>query len=376
MHTKPKKTTTPQRKTATNKKPMLGRPPGPPKQAQAQTMKQANRGMKSAPLAMTKARKPQGRPKITHNPDGSCRVQYKEFVVDVTATPDSVSLEDGTTRFTASPFESIVYDINPGNEELFRWFSIMSKGYEMYQVHKMGFEFDPSCPTTTQGTVMLATDFDAFDEPPFDKQEMMAMKGAQRCAPWEPVRNTFTSKDVAHSKDYYIRDAPPAPEQDITLLDVGKFILSTASILSGLLGSSTGDEVTLGELYVDYDITLKNPTAERSNITSSNSLRIAKYPGTDYDYEKPFGDNPVIVQNTTTPVFDYDDTTGEFTCNRAGEYLFVIRTQGGNPGISHDFVYDPVTGTPTYTFWNDMYIPPVAESKSVKASDGILQCGW
>jgi len=340
-------------------------------------MNQAQKGMVKAPVAMTKKRRPQGRPKITHNPDGSCRIQYKEFVVDVTATPEELTREDGSKHFGASPFEALEFAINPGLADLFPWFHIMAKGFEMYHVNKIGMEFDPSCPTTTQGTVMLATDYDAHDDPPIDKVEMMAMKGAQRTAPWECARCETTSKDIAHAKDYYIRDVPPSVEQDITLLDVGKFILSTANILSGLLGENTGDDITLGELYVDYDITLKNPTMERASAAPGTAMRIAWIPDTLNSADIPFGNDPNIIQNSSTPVFDYNDTTGEFTCNVPGEYLFLMRitseygNEANSPGISHNFVFDPVSGTPVYTFLTDVYINPLTAVRG-----GFLECGW
>lgn len=332
-----------------------------PKQRQPKQTKP--KASNKPPVAQTKPYKNPGKPKITRNPDGSIRIKFKEYVLDLTA---SAEVDASTGLASASPFEAVALAINPGLSSLFPFLSILAQGYEMYQAHEVSFMVEPVCPTTTQGSVMAAIDFDSADGIPLTKNEMMAMAGASRNAPWSETCCRAHKKDFAQSKDYFIRDGPLPATEDIKLSDIGNFILATSQILGAFLGATETTEVPVGELYVDYDITLKKPTLERAHTAQGSSMYILGFGGS-VTGDLPFGSNPGIEQDSVTPAFDYDDITGEFTCLIPGMYFFFIRQLGTRVGTASAFTYDPVSGTPVYTGFADLTTGPT----SGKADFGI-----
>jgi len=62
----------------------------------------------------------------------------------------------------------------------------------MYRFDKLVFKYKPSCGTNTDGYVVLAFDFDAYDANP-DKQAMLAWKYSAKTAPWSEIQLNCTT---------------------------------------------------------------------------------------------------------------------------------------------------------------------------------------
>nr|UJQ92872.1 MAG: putative capsid protein [Narnaviridae sp.] len=172
----------------------------------------------------------------------SVRIVEREYIGEVL----SGTLSGGSTVFTNSSFR-----INPGDTATFPWLSQVANQFEQWEPNGIVFEFRSTSSEfngTTQslGVVVLATDYDARDAPYGTKSEMensdyaMSVKAASsavhgvECDPSErPTRLLFTGS--------------PDSLSDLRLHDLGTFQIATQGMSAAT--------VTLGELWVSYDIT-------------------------------------------------------------------------------------------------------------------------
>lgn len=191
---------------------------------------------KTVPVAVTINTRT-ARPVIKHLSGGNCRISHREFITDYSALRPDFSV----TKIA----------VNPGLNAIFPWLSGVASRYEYYTFKKLKFVYQPVCPTSTSGSVMLAADYDAADLTPTSKVVLMSFAGAVRTAPWQEV--TFDSmapdRDAFTSKRFIRQGAVGA--NDVKTYDVCNFFI--ASVLTPNASTS------LGELYVEYDVELITP---------------------------------------------------------------------------------------------------------------------
>lgn len=200
-------------------------------------------------------------------------VTHREYLQDIVRSSTTYSI-DGVA-------------INPGISASFPWLSQIAGRFESYTFNRLDFIYEPMVPTTQPGTVMMAIDFDAADNPPNSKQTQMSYQGAVRAAPWQPFKiSAMHHNRVKMVTERYVRTGQVPANSDIKTYDVGDLYLGTVG--------TGGTTVTLGELYVEYTVTLRTPqiatapnlavnrqTAQSGTITITNGLasQIASYIG-------------------------------------------------------------------------------------------------
>lgn len=252
--------------------------------------------IKHAPTAVTKQAKTSA-PKITGG-NGSVRVRHREYLFDV----------PGNSQWNIFPFS-----INPGLSAI-TWLNQLANLYESYLFHSLKFNFESTSPTTERGSVMLAIDFDAADDPPSGKQEIMAMQGAVRSAPWESVVYNATAQNLSKfGVQRYVRSGVLNSNLDIKTYDVGKFYCAV---------QGTSAVTSIGEIYVDYDVTFYTPQSSNALIIGlSAKLTFADslLPG------NPFGSGPQSYTGGL-PV-RYRDANSLWI-DRVGSYLFSFSFSG------------------------------------------------
>lgn len=169
------------------------------------------------------------------------RIMEREYIGDI----KSGDLLGGSTGFDVKDF-----NLNPTDRATFPWLSRIAPFYDQWSPNGMVFEFVSTSSEyngTSQalGAVIMATDYDSYDPAFNTKQEMenadyaCSTKPANslvhgiECDPKErPTNILYTSTD---------NGAP------LTSTSLGTFQVATQ-------GCSTAD-VTLGELWISYDIT-------------------------------------------------------------------------------------------------------------------------
>jgi hypothetical protein len=306
----------------------------PRKRNQKQKTKQNTNApaQQSIPVAKASVPSVHKKPKIIRNKDGSVRVIHSEFVVDVKATQTTIFDEKLKSPIRASSgWEAIDFPINPGMPDFGEWISAFAPAFDKYFVNKACYRYEPVCSTSTTGTVMLSMDPDSNDDNPQTKNEVMTMPCSVRCVPWQRASLPIQpSQDAKLTKSYFVRQDAPEANEDIKLLDVGKFILSTVGVLSNLIGAE--EEVALGELYVDYDITLTDPTLEHKSQYQVGSMLVS---GDGVNPDALFGPSPYIEQNID--MFSYNPDSAYFTCLKAGSYQAFVKARGTDVGTGFYF---------------------------------------
>lgn len=217
--------------------------------------------MTTVPVAKTNPVKTKP-PQIHNLKGGAIIVEHKEYIAEVYQS--------------SANYAATKYAVNPGLLGTFPWLSRIAQNYESYRFELLDFIYEPTCSTTTAGTVILSIDTDAYDEAPVNKVQAMSYESATRSALWDRV--VMNCKGNMINSRRYIRYGPAPIGGDLKSYDIGNFFLCTQ-------GGSNGDK---GELYVRYRVRLEVPQLERpfpqeTVVSQSNSnLHLFRRPSTIY----------------------------------------------------------------------------------------------
>jgi hypothetical protein len=261
----------------------------------------------SAPVATTHVRV-SNRPQIETLRNGDSRIVHREYMFDVLAG-------------TGTPSAYALYDVplNPGQLTTFPWLSRLAVNYESYRFNKLRFCYETVAPSTLGGSLLLSVDYDALDPFPTSKVQAMASRSAVRSSPWADCTFTALPADLHKAKSNFIRSGAAAVGSDLRQYDIGKlFVISQGVGASG---------AALGELYVEYDVTLMTPVYEPNSVIALTAGGLASADGgAGISPTNPFGsDFPLYYNNYTGPALS---TLSEFFPHAPGEYLVVLGSIG------------------------------------------------
>jgi hypothetical protein len=241
---------------------------------------------------------------VSANNPGGIRITHKEFIQDVVSS----------NAFTVSPFP-----INPGLPLLFPWLSQIADAYEEYRIHAMVFQFkslasdtniNPAGGSSTLGTVMMGTNYNANRQPFVNKRAMDNYEGTTSRKPNSSFTELLNVKKIQTPlKTLWLRNTPLLPNEDGRLYDIAVFNIAT----SGMPAANDGQ--TLGELWVAYDIEFFKPKYSGAIGTQLLWDHYITKGAANINETQPFG--VLGVGQTTTPN----------ALNGAGTYL--TRTGAG-----------------------------------------------
>lgn len=256
-------------------------------------------------------------PSVQYTRDGSIKVRHREYIGDIVVS---------TQNFSVSK-----YAINPGIGTTFIWLQAIAQSYESYIFNSLSFEFESSCATTDRGTIMLGIDFDASDEPPLSKQELMSYEGSVRSSVWSHCSCRATPQNLKKfGVQRYIRTLVQPQGSDIKTFDVGNFYIATQ-------GSAS---ITLGELYVAYDVTFYTPQPGIRNIVGSYSARFTTNGTTA---ASPVGNS---INITGAPIVRFR-SSNSVDILQVGSYLVTVSFNG--TGLEEGEFSLVLVGTGVYT---------------------------
>jgi len=177
------------------------------------------------------------------------RIRHDEFITDVLSSVD---------------FHKTTYSLNPGNTVLMPWGSALSGLYEEFKWHGVVFEyrstsaFAVGTTSSAMGTVLMATDYDAYDDNFVDKRTMEAAMFATSSSPFEGTCHPIEcAKSMNPVNTMFVQKGVPtaASVQGDARLDIlGNFTIAT-------VGQQAAD-TKIGELWVHYDLELSRPMLE------------------------------------------------------------------------------------------------------------------
>lgn len=176
------------------------------------------------------------------------RVQHTEFVSDIS----------GTTGFAVR-----TVPINPGQSSLFPWLSSIAARYEKYRFRSLRFIYETNKSTATNGVVVLAVDYDAEDDVPATKSQLLQNEDKERGAPWQKFHMQCSEHNLRKSLGMFVRPGAVPSGVDVKTYDLGQLFIGT---------NGMADTSVVGELYVEYDIELETPVLEESGLAANHSI--------------------------------------------------------------------------------------------------------
>lgn len=237
-----------------------------------------------------------GGPTFVSGAGGNVVVSNQEFISDVT---------------NDSPITG--FDVNPGSAVAFPWLSKVAQNFEMYRFRRLEFKYQPACPTTTQGIVVMAFDYDASDAIPVSKQQMSSYAGAMRSNVWA---SCSMSLKCPNSWSYVgnLNGQINPLETDIKLYDVAKAYFG---VFNGLNNNM------IGEVFVSYTVELSKPNWEVP-ITSSGFIGFS-----GSTLNNLFGTGQTIVGDVPVKVLNVNSIpgsvpTGVLEFPRKGTFLLEV----------------------------------------------------
>lgn len=230
---------------------------------------------------------------------------HREFIADVT----------GSTTFA-----STVYSVNPGMSETFPWLSGQMAGFEQYIFEGLLFEFKSTSANalnstnTALGTVIMATNYDALDQPFSNKQQMEAYEFAVATKPSEscihpvecdPRKNTLS--------ELYVRANTAVTNGDLRMYDLGNFTIATAGMQAA---------ATIGELWVTYKV-----KAIRKKLSTPTGDNLGSYKVSGFAATGSILGAAVYSPGNNLNITWTSLATGAFTFDAPGRYLINYRSQ-------------------------------------------------
>lgn len=174
----------------------------------------------------------------TSNKFKEIRVRHKEFITDL------VTVEADNWRKTI--------EVNPGLETCFPWMSRIAAGFENYVFNSVKFSFVTSMGTSNNGSIALIPDYDAEDDNSTQtKVQLLSYADSKRGPIWYDLVMASSNKNLHKRKEYYVRIR--STTENKKLFDA----MSLTILVTGIAALTM-----VGELWVEYDLTLMTPQLE------------------------------------------------------------------------------------------------------------------
>lgn len=193
-------------------------------------------------------------PKFKYS-SGTIRIQHKELIGSIA---NSTTL--GTTLTFPATGGPSVYQVNATCGASFPWLSQIAANYDFYRFKRLRLVYVPLCATTETGRVMLGYDPDSSDNIPLDRQALSSYGCSTEASLWAV---TYLDCRLSDNMKWYYSENPTvsASSSAGAFYDQGQLFAATWS------GGSTNN---VEELYVLYDVELKDPQPTTSTIEKSN----------------------------------------------------------------------------------------------------------
>jgi len=267
--------------------------------------------MVSAPVAKAKIDKIT-KPKFSmpkQSSDGRVCIRHREYINDVY----------GSVNFSA-----LQYSINPGLATTFPWLNTIAIAYESYRFKRLVFTFESSKSTATNGSVLMAVDFDPSDAAPTNKAQALAYNNAIRGPTWETFSYVCSPGDLAKMNQKFLRYGALIAGQDALLYDVGNLFICPSGLADGSV---------IGELHVDYEVEMYTP---QFDLTAYALSTAAKYTAVGTITNTNWLGASITQSGGVSAIY----TAPFLNVNVPGQYIFVYTlvgtglAQSGSPTFS------------------------------------------
>jgi len=211
------------------------------------------------------------RPRIVNSPNGGVRITHRE----------PLGIVNGSTGFV-----NVQYSINPGLSQTFPWLAFTAQNFEAYRFKRLSIEYLTSSASSIAGAICIAPDYNSSDGAPISFQTIEQFQDAYRDLVWSDGECIINPRSMGMmGPDRYIRLGPLASNLDIKTYDVAVINVATT-------GQANTNQI--GELWVNYDIELFEPTSFSLASAQMNGT-LVNLTGTGALTTSLLGTNPVAA---------------------------------------------------------------------------------
>lgn len=193
----------------------------------------------------------------------SIKITGREYVATLTSAP--------TLSGTSTPFSTTSTLLRPTDNVLFSWLSAIARKFEEYQFEYLQFVYEPQCPTTTAGSVVLWFDGDPTHLGPANWNSVINTGANVHGAPWAKHVFVVPRHLFRGRKMHYVRAEFPDINQGVTQ-SVSTTPIDPLEYYCGLFGFGSVDvgamSLPLGKVYLDYSVFLRTQSLEGELYTS------------------------------------------------------------------------------------------------------------
>lgn len=174
-------------------------------------------------------------------------------------------LGSGTTSGSVN-FESNSFTINPQNSNTFAWLSGIASNFEKYYFRWIKVRYIPRTGTTTEGTVLIAPEYDVNDPAPSSEAALFSMVGAREAPPYTGFTVDMPASSLHSKGPLYCRGHVRAA--DNRLSDAAEVYVATV----GMTGATE-----VGRCVISYCCELIDPHEEEPSTALVPSQAIVSY---------------------------------------------------------------------------------------------------
>jgi len=263
--------------------------------------------------------------------DSGIRIAHREFIQDITSS---------------TSFANTTFQISPSNATMFPWLSSIAKNFEEYTIKGLIFYFNTTCGSAISstnnslGTAGMVTSYEPSAPAFGSKRQCEDYAGCAAGVPSTSIVHAVECKPKANVLDrLYVQVNPIVNVEDWKFYSHGLLNVFTQGMQQA--------GITIGELWVSYDIEFYNPKilpvgttglAGSTMIINSTTQAVDRIFGTS-DIPQTFGDLGISYQGSTGRILL---PTGSST----GYYLLTFQGTRSNIGqaIAVSSVSANVTG--------------------------------
>lgn len=185
-------------------------------------------------------------PIIRNSRNNSHVVHHREYIGDV---------------YASNAFSIRTYPINPGLISSFPWVSQQADSYEQYKFRGAVFEFKSmssdavlsSAASSSLGTVIMSTQYNALEAPFNDKRTMENYEYANSDKPSNSMLHPIECKmSQTTISELYVRTGE-VTDGDKRLFDLGNFSIAVQGM------QNAGVNQVIGELWISYELEFFKP---------------------------------------------------------------------------------------------------------------------
>lgn len=268
----------------------------------------------------------------------SVRLRHREYLQDVFVG-------------TSGVFSNTAFAINPGLSNTFPFLSQIAGNFEEYHMHGLVFEFvsttSPYNSTSAMGSVIMAMEYNA-NSPLYTSKPQM--ENSDFAVSARPDKSMIYGVECANNatNNYYVRQG--SGTLPLTTTDIGTFQVATLTPLA------TG--VTLGELWVSYDVELFRPHVSASRfgyahwaLSAAAATPAGRITSTRFPIDSGGPSNGVRYGSASTFVLGASDSVPTVTLTDAdvGDTYMIVIGSTSTSGVAQDISVVTVGLTATST---------------------------